>query len=130
MKRKVLIAPDSFKESLSAIDVSNAIKLGFQEIFPEWEYKIFPVADGGEGTLEALHKILNILLKTVKTIDPLGNKISAQYGITENKQTAIIELAEAVGLELIPEKKRDIMNATSWGLGDLILAALEEEVEE
>lgn len=129
-QKKVVIAPDSFKESLSALEVAEAVEEGFQQIYPNWHYKKVPMADGGEGTLQSLVDATAGEMKTVKVKNPLNQDITAQYGIIHEGKQAVIEMATASGLELIESKDREVMQATSWGLGDLICAALEEEVDE
>lgn len=129
-RKKVVIAPDSFKESLSALEASEAIEEGFKQIHPHWEYVKVPMADGGEGTLESLIDAMNGEFKNAHVKNPLGNKIKAEYGLFNDGKQAIIEMATASGLELIESSQRNVMKATSWGLGDLIRAALDDEVEE
>lgn len=128
-KKKVIIAPDSFKESLTALEVAEAMENGFKKIFPDWEYIKVPMADGGEGTVQSLVDALDGSMKEVDVLDPLGKKIRASYGLSGDGKQAIIEMATASGLELIKPSDRKVMQATSWGLGDLILDALDEEVE-
>lgn len=130
MTKKVVIAPDSFKESLTALEVAEAIEEGFKQIFPDWEYEKVPMADGGEGTLQSLIDGTDGTIKTTQVLDPLGREIKAQFGILGDRAQAVIEMATASGLELIEPAERDVMHATSWGLGDLIRAALDEGVEE
>lgn len=129
-QKKVVIAPDSFKESLTALEVAEAVEEGFQQIYPNWHYEKVPMADGGEGTLRSLVDATGGEMKTVKVKNPLNQDITAQYGIIHEGKRAVIEMATASGLELIESEDREVMQATSWGLGDLIRAALEEEVEE
>ncbi len=129
-RKKVVIAPDSFKESLTAMEVATAIEEGFRKIYPHWDYVKIPMADGGEGTLQSLVDATAGAFRTVYTKDPLGNKIEATFGLLNEGKQAIIEMATASGLELVESSKRDPMRATSWGLGDLIRGALDEEVEE
>lgn len=129
-QKKVVIAPDSFKESLSALEVAEAIEAGFQQVYPNWEYVKVPMADGGEGTLQSLVDATAGEMKTVKVKNPLNDEINAQYGVIHDGHRAVIEMATASGLELIESSQRDVMKATSWGVGDLIRAALDEEVEE
>lgn len=129
-QKKVVIAPDSFKESLTALEVAEAVEEGFQQIYPNWHYKKVPMADGGEGTLRSLVDATGGEMKIVQVKNPLNQDITAQYGIIHEGKRAVIEMATASGLELIESEDRQVMQATSWGLGDLIRAALEEEVEE
>lgn len=129
-QKKIVIAPDSFKESLTALEVAEAIEEGFRQIYPNWHYKKVPMADGGEGTLRSLVDATGGEMKIVQVKNPLNQDITAQYGIIHEGKRAVIEMATASGLELIESEDRQVMQATSWGLGDLIRAALEEEVEE
>jgi glycerate kinase len=124
----ILIAPDSFKESLSATEVAQAIKRGFSEVFPEANYVCLPMADGGEGTTEALVGATagNVFNKQV--VGPLGDTVSAQWGVLGDQVTAIIETAEAGGLHLVTKKSRNPLLATSFGTGELIKAALDQGV--
>lgn len=128
-KKKVVIAPDSFKESLTALEVAEAVETGFKKVFPNWEYVKIPMADGGEGTVQSLVDATDGFIKEVEVLDPLGRKIEASYGISGDGKQAIIEMATASGLELLKQSERDAMQATSWGLGDLICSALDEGVE-
>src|SRR5690625_1068148 len=128
-RKKVVIAPDSFKESMTALEVADAVEAGFQKVFSDWEYVKVPMADGGEGTVQSLVDATNGSIKKVEALDPLGRKIEAFYGISGDGKQAVIEMAAASGLELLKSDERDAMSATSWGLGDLIRAALDEKVE-
>ena len=123
---KIVIAPDSFKESLSAIEVANIIKNGFLNVYPKAEYFLIPVADGGEGTVDAMVDALNGNKITVSITDPLGEKGLAFYGISGDGQTAVIEMAAASGLERVPVTKRDAKITTSYGTGELIKDALDK----
>ncbi|OOH90288.1 glycerate kinase [Pasteurellaceae bacterium 15-036681] len=126
---KILIAPDSFKESLTALEVANAIELGFSKIFPDAEYIKIPMADGGEGTLQSLVDATQGRLLSTEVTAPLGNKIQANFGISGDGKTAIIEMAAASGLHLVPVAGRNPLITTSFGTGELIKAALELGVE-
>ncbi|XKM13459.1 glycerate kinase [Orbaceae bacterium ac157xtp] len=123
---KIVIAPDSFKESLSASQIADTIKKGFSEIFPEAKYTLLPIADGGEGTVEAMVNALNGHIINTTITDPLGNKGTAFYGISGDNQRAIIEMAAASGLERVPLAKRDAKITTSYGTGELIKDALNQ----
>jgi len=127
--KKVLIAPDSYKESLSALEVSQAIEEGFKQIFPQWTYEKVPMADGGEGTTQSLVDATKGTIKKADVYGPLGEKIESFYGVSGDGKTAIIELAAASGLELIEVSARKPMKATTWGLGDLIRLALDDGVD-
>lgn len=126
---KIIIAPDSFKESLSALEVAEAIESGFKKVFPDAEYIKVPMADGGEGTVQSLIDATQGRLKTVEVTAPLGQRVSAQFGISGDSKTAIIEMAAASGLHLVPNEQRNPLITTSYGTGELILAALDEGVE-
>lgn len=122
---RIVVAPDSFKECLSAKQVAAAITRGWRKAAPEDEVVEIPLADGGEGTTEALTEAMGGRLHTVSVTGPLGEPIEARFGLANNNETAIIEVAEASGLHCIPAKARDSLRATSRGTGEVILAALE-----
>ncbi|MBR6107512.1 MAG: glycerate kinase [Oscillospiraceae bacterium] len=122
---KIAIAMDSFKGSLSSIDAGNAAAAGILRAFPEAEIKVFPVADGGEGTVDALVSGLNGSYRTVTVSDPLGRPIQAQYGILPD-QTAVIEMAVASGLPLLSESERNPMKTTTYGFGEMIADAVRQ----
>ncbi|QEY25042.1 glycerate kinase [Neisseria animalis] len=125
---KVVIAPDSFKESLSAKEVASAIAEGWQKVLPDTECVCIPMADGGEGTVQSLIDATKGRLQTVEVTAPLGNKIPAAFGISGDRNTAIIEMAAASGLHLAPPEQRNPLITTSYGTGELIKAALDEGV--
>ena len=114
---------------MTALEVAEAIETGFKRVFPNWEYVKVPMADGGEGTVQSLVDATRGSIKYTEVVDPLGRKIKAAYGISGDGKQAIIEMAAASGLELLKDSERDAMNTTSWGLGDLIRAALDEKVD-
>jgi len=122
---KIVIAPDSFKESLSALEAASAIEAGFREIFPDAIYVKVPVADGGEGTVEAMIAATDGRLVQLQATGPLGRPVEAFYGLTGDESTAVIEMAAASGLELVAPAERDPLVATSRGTGELIRAALD-----
>lgn len=126
---KIVIAPDSYKESLTALEVARNIQLGFQKIFPDADYHLMPVADGGEGTVAAIIEATAGRYLQKEVTAPLGDKVIASYGITGDGQTAIIEMAEASGLMLVPKGKRNPYITTSFGTGELILDALDQGVK-
>lgn len=125
---KVVIAPDSFKESLSARQVADALEAGWRTVFPHAEYVKVPMADGGEGTVQSLIEATAGRMMQAEVTDPLGGKIQAVYGISGDGKTAVIEMAAASGLHLVPPARRNPLYTTSYGTGELILAALEEGV--
>jgi glycerate kinase len=122
---KIVIAPDSYKESLSATEVAQAIEKGFREIFPDAHYVSVPVADGGEGTVEAMIAATQGTEHFAWVTGPLGEKVNASWGMSGDGNTAFIEMAAASGLALVPPEKRNPLVTTSRGTGELILKALE-----
>ncbi|MDF7786222.1 glycerate kinase [Pantoea stewartii] len=126
---KIVIAPDSYKESLSALDVASAIEAGFREIFPDAHYVKIPVADGGEGTVEAMVAATQGKKIRLQVTGPLGEPVEAFYGVSGNDETAYIEMAAASGLELVPAARRDPLITTSFGTGELIKNALDKGVK-
>ena len=122
---KIVIAPDSYKESLSASEVAQAIEKGFREIFPDAQYVSVPVADGGEGTVEAMIAATQGSEYSAWVTGPLGEKVNACWGMSGDGKTAFIELAAASGLALVPPEKRNPLVTTSRGTGELILQALD-----
>lgn len=126
---KIVIAPDSFKESLTALEVAEAIQTGFEKIYPEAEYIKIPMADGGEGTVQSLVDALQGKLIDIEVTAPLGNKTKAFFGLSGDGKTAIIEMAAASGLHLVPLEQRNPLKTTSFGTGELIKAALDHQVE-
>ena len=123
---KIVVAPDSFKGSLTAIEVSDAIEQGIREIFPEAEIVKIPMADGGDGTVQCLVNATGGEILKEKVTGPLGDEVLASYGILGDKKTAVIEMAEASGLNLVPENQRNPLITTTYGTGQLIKAALDQ----
>ncbi|AWH88995.1 glycerate kinase [Limnobaculum parvum] len=126
---KIVIAPDSYKESLTAEQVASAIHTGFHSILPHAEYCLLPIADGGEGTLKILGRQTNAIFTTQRVCGPRFEQVNANMAVTPYGNTAFIEMAEACGLHLVPVKERDPWQATSQGLGELIRAALDMNVK-
>ena len=123
---KIVIAPDSFKETLSAFEVASAIESSFQNVFPEAEIIKIPIADGGEGTVEAMVRATDGSFEFSEVEGPMGNITSAKWGMLGNSKTAVIEIAEACGLHLVQANKRNPMTASSFGVGQLVVAALDK----
>lgn len=123
---KIVIAPDSYKESLSAAEVALAIEAGFREVFPGARFCLLPVADGGEGTVDAMVAALGGRRVPVRVTGPLGEPVEAFYGLCGDGATAVIEMAAASGLALVPPAQRNPLLTTSFGTGELIRAALDE----
>ncbi|MCF6093130.1 glycerate kinase [Microaerobacter geothermalis] len=126
---KIVLAPDSFKGSLTAKQAAEAMKRGILKIFPEANVKMIPLADGGEGTVEAIVASVGGRLIKKEATGPLGKPVSAFFGLIDNGKTAVIEMASASGLTLVPPDKRNPLLATSYGTGELIKAAMDEGVE-
>ncbi|ANB61850.1 glycerate kinase [Anoxybacteroides amylolyticum] len=126
---KIVIAPDSFKESLSAWEVANAIERGFRRVFQEAEYVKVPLADGGEGTVQALVDATGGTIIEKQVTGPLGETVSAFFGLLGDGKTAVIEMAAASGLHLVPREKRNPLVTTTCGTGELIRSALDYGVQ-
>ncbi|WP_026584681.1 glycerate kinase [Bacillus sp. J33] len=122
---KIVIAPDSFKESLSALEAANAIERGFKTIFPNAEYKKMPMADGGEGTVQSLVDTTNGSIEKRMVAGPLGEPVQAFFGLMGDGKSAVIEMAAASGLHLVPAEKRNPLITSTRGTGELIAAALD-----
>ncbi len=126
---KIVIAPDSFKESLSALEVANEIEAGFKHRLPDAEYLKVPVADGGEGTVQSMVDATNGHLVELEVCGPLGQAVKAHYGIlgteggTSGIRTAVIEMAAASGLHHVSPAFRNPRLTTSYGTGELIVDA-------
>lgn len=122
---KIVIAPDSFKECLTAAQVAKSIENGMRQIFPDAEYVQVPVADGGEGTLQSLVDATQGRFIEVTVTGPLGEPVNACFGLLGNGDTAMIEMAQASGIELVRPEIRNPLIATTFGTGELIKAALD-----
>jgi glycerate kinase len=121
---KILIVPDKFKGSLTAAEVCDAVAEGLSKKFPGAEIIKLPLADGGEGTAEILTRYFNGKTVNVKVRGPLHDEIEAAYG-TDGRSTAFIEMASASGLQLISKEKRNPLETTTYGTGELIRHAIE-----
>ncbi|MEA3500810.1 MAG: glycerate kinase [Candidatus Marinimicrobia bacterium] len=122
---KFILSPDSFKGSLSSPEVCFAMKSGINKIFPDAKIINIPLADGGEGTLVAIISSVNGKIVNCKVKNPVGKIINSQYGIIEDEKIAVIEMAAASGLNLIPQKLQNPLYTTTYGTGQLIKNALE-----
>ncbi len=126
----ICIAMDSFKECMSALEACNSIKDGFLEVYNnDCNISIVPMSDGGEGTVQSLVDSTNGKIINVEVTDPLFNKVNAFYGLLGEGETAVIEMASASGLGLVPVDKRNPMETTTYGTGELILSALDKGVK-
>jgi glycerate kinase len=122
---KILVAPDSFKGSLTAMEVSENIKRGINKADPGIDVDLLPMADGGEGTVQSLVDATEGEIIEKEVTGPLGERVKAFYGILGGGETAVIEMAAASGLPLVPEGKRDPSKTTTYGTGELIASTLE-----
>ena len=122
---KIIVAPDSFKGSCSAIEVANSIEKAILSVDSAVEVVKMPVADGGEGTIDAITSCVPAEIIEVEVCDPMGEIALAQYAIIDGGQTAIIEMAQASGLPMVPVNKRNPLLATTYGTGQLMKDALD-----
>ncbi len=127
---KIVLAPDSFKESMTATEAVAAMRAGVHAVMPDAECVGVPMADGGEGTVDAVVDALHGQHVEVEVLDPLGRTITARYGYIPLRQLAVIEMAAASGLERIPPDQRDVLRASTFGVGQLISSALDRGAEE
>ncbi len=121
---KVVIAIDSFKGSLTSIEAGIAAAEGFKRADKRIECKVKPLADGGEGTVEALVSGMGGNLVSLQVTGPLGEKIESRYGIIEEKKLAVIEMSAAAGITLVPKEKLNPMKTTTYGVGEIIKDAI------
>lgn len=125
---RIVIASDSYKGCLTSLEVANAIREGILEAFPECETTCVAVADGGEGTVEAIVENMRGKYVDVKVSGPLGNPVTARYGIVRN--TAVMEMAQASGLALVPREQLNPMKASTVGTGQMIMHAIDNGCRE
>ncbi len=128
IKMHVLIAPNAFKNSLDATQVATAIQQGLRLSKLNCTTECFPIADGGDGTASLIIEKCNGRLIDKEVHDPLGRKINSSFGLIDNGQTAVIEMADASGLRLLKKDELDPLQASSYGTGELIKFALDEGV--
>lgn len=122
---RILVAPDSFKGSLTAAEAASAMARGLRSVFPEAEILEIPVADGGEGTVAAMLAATGGTPRRARVRGPLGDPVAAVWGVLGDGRTAVIEAAAASGLGLVPEGRRDPYRASTFGTGELVKAALD-----
>lgn len=127
---KIVIAPDSFKESMTSLEAATAIEKGFKKVLPNEEYLKVPMADGGEGTVQSIIDATGGSFKTETVKGPLGESLKAQYGLTGDKKVAVIEMAASSGLDKVEPSDRNPLKTSTYGFGELIHSALDEGVEE
>lgn len=123
---KIVIAPQGFKGNLTALEVARAIEAGVKRIVPDALTVLKPMADGGEGTVQALVDATGGEIITTGVTGPLGEPVNAHWGVLNDRVTAVIEMAAASGLPLVPPEKRNPLITTTYGTGELILAALDK----
>ena len=123
---KIIIAPDSYKDCLNASDVADFMEAGVLKVLTDPQIIKIPIADGGEGTVKAIITGAGGRIVNTKTTGPLRNEIDSFFGVLADGETAVIEMASASGLELVPHNQRNPLNTTTFGTGQLILAALDE----
>ena len=123
---KATVAIDSLKGSLSSIEAGQAIAEGIKRVYPDAEVCVRPLADGGEGTVEALTCGMGGELQTITVTGPLGDPVECQYGIIEGSHTAIIEMSGAAGITQVPDALRNPMNTTTYGVGEVICDAVKK----
>lgn len=126
---KIVIAPDSYKESLTAMDVAIAIEKGFKQVLPDAHYVKLPMADGGEGTVQSLVDATGGAIIEHTVTGPLGQPVGGFFGLLGEGKTAVIEMAAASGLHLVTPEQRNPLITTTFGTGELIKAALDHGVE-
>jgi glycerate kinase len=122
---KIIIAPNTFKETLSAVEVADCIEQGIKTIWPETAIEKFPLADGGDGTVDALVSATGGKIIARKVTGPLGKKVRAEIGLLGDEMTAVVEMASASGLRLVSLEKRNPLRTTTYGTGELIKACLD-----
>lgn len=126
---KFVLAPDSFKESMTAKTAALSMEKGIKRVFPDAECVIVPMADGGEGTVEALVEATGGSIRKKEVTGPLGRKVTAEYGILGDGKSAVIEMASASGLHLVDQAERNPLLTTTFGTGELIKDALDQGME-
>jgi glycerate kinase len=127
---KIVIAPDSFKESLTSLEVATEIETGLKRVWPDATFVKIPMADGGEGTVQSLVDATGGEIVKVEVSGPMGARVLASYGLLGDGKTAVIEMAEASGLPLVPRDERNPLLATTYGTGELIADAIKRGVNE
>ena len=126
---KIIVSPDSFKGSCSAIEVADSIEKAIYDVDSTVNVVKMPVADGGEGTIDAITSCVPADIYELEVCDPMGEQALATYAIIENGETAIIEMAQASGLPMVPVEERNPLVATTYGTGQLMKDALDKGVK-
>lgn len=125
MRVKIVIAIDAFKESITSLQAGEAVRSGILAAMPGANVDVFPLADGGEGTVEAMTTVLGGQIVSIQVTGPMGEQITAQYGIIPQRKIAVIEIQQAAGLMMVSPDKRNPMNTTTYGVGEIIRHALD-----
>lgn len=121
---KVTIAIDSLKGSLSSLEAGHAVEAGIKRVYPDAEVLVRPLADGGEGTVEALTCGMGGILETITVTGPLGTPVTCRYGVIKKSRTAVMEMSAAAGITLVPAGKRNPLKTTTYGVGEMIADAI------
>ena len=127
---KAVVAIDSFKGCLTSLEAGQAAKEGILRVYPDAQVALLPLADGGEGTVETLTGGMGGAVQRIRVTGPLGSPVECEYGIVQDEngsRTAVIEIAQAAGLTLVPEERRDPLLATTYGVGEVIRDAMERQ---
>src|SRR5256714_5398442 len=122
---RIVVAPNAFKGSLSALDAAEAIRVGVLGAMPDADIVVVPIADGGDGTVEALVASTDGQRRVLRVRGPLGEPVDADYGLIDRDSTAVVEMAKAAGLALVPAARRDPRITTTYGVGELLQHAFE-----
>ncbi len=129
MSKTFVLAPDSFKESMTAKEVCIAMEAGIKKVYPDAEFIHVPMADGGEGTVQSLVDATGGTLHSLEVMGPLGNPVTARYGIMGDQETAVIEMAEASGIHYVTKETKNPLITTTYGTGELIRACLDKGIK-
>jgi len=127
---RILIAPDKFKGALNAREVAQSIAKGLQDALPDANTDIVPMADGGEGTAEAICEARSGSWLKCRSHDPIGREIESRYAWIEDRKLAVMEMSEAAGMRRLSEEERDPVRATTFGVGEMILDAMDRGAEQ
>ena len=120
---KVVVAIDSFKGCMSSLEAGNCIREAVEDTGYVSDIKVFPLADGGEGTVEALMSCMHGKEIEVEVTGPLGEKVSSYYGVLEEEKLAVMEMANVAGITMVADRSKNPMNTTTYGVGEMILDA-------
>ena len=129
MSKTFVLAPDSFKESMTAKEVCIAMESGIKKVYPNAKFIHVPMADGGEGTVQSLIDATDGSIHSLDVTGPLGNLVIAQFGIMGDQKTAVIEMAEASGIHYVAQDTKNPMITTTYGTGELIRACLDKGIK-